>query len=35
MSPNPAHTSERCDWRLWREAIERLERQLRVKGIVA
>jgi hypothetical protein len=35
MSPNPAHTSERCDWRLWREAIERLEWQLRVKGIVA
>lgn len=34
-APNPAHTSERCDWRLWREAMERLEWLLRVKGIVA
>ncbi|MBN8926732.1 MAG: hypothetical protein J0H19_08915 [Rhodospirillales bacterium] len=33
--PNPAHASERCDWRLWREAMERLEWPLRVKGIVA
>jgi hypothetical protein len=35
MSPNPAHVSERCDWRLWREALDRLEWLLRVKGIVA
>jgi hypothetical protein len=32
--PNPAHASERCDWRLWREALDRLEWPLRVKGIV-
>src|SRR5215470_5564618 len=24
-APNPAVASERCDWRLWREALERLE----------
>ncbi|MBV8094757.1 MAG: hypothetical protein JOY71_00325 [Acetobacteraceae bacterium] len=35
MQPNPAHASERCDWRLWREALDRLEWQLRIKGIVA
>src|ERR1700722_4299962 len=34
MSPNPAFASERCDWRLWHEALERLEWPLRVKGIV-
>ena len=34
-SPNPAHTRERGDWRLWREAMDRLEGQLRIKGIVA
>jgi len=33
-APNPAHTSERGDWRLWREALDRLEWPLRVKGIV-
>jgi hypothetical protein len=32
--PNPAYASERCDWRLWREALDRLEWLLRVKGIV-
>ncbi|MDR3538628.1 MAG: hypothetical protein P4L71_19185 [Acetobacteraceae bacterium] len=35
MAPNPAFASERCDWRLWREAMDRLEWPLRVKGIVA
>jgi hypothetical protein len=35
MAPNPAHVSERCDFRLWREALDRLEWLLRVKGIVA
>ena len=34
-APNPAYASERCDWRLWREALDRLEWPLRVKGIVA
>lgn len=34
-APNPAHSSERGDWRLWREALDRLEWPLRVKGIVA
>jgi hypothetical protein len=35
MAPNPAHRLERCDWRLWHEALGRLEWLLRVKGIVA
>jgi hypothetical protein len=34
-APNPAYSSERGDWRLWREALDRLEWSLRVKGIVA
>jgi hypothetical protein len=34
-APNPAHATERCDHRLWREALDRLEWTLRVKGIVA
>jgi len=33
-APNPAFASERADWRLWREAIDRLELPLRLKGIV-
>ncbi len=33
-SPSPTLPAERCDWRLWREALERLEWPLRVKGIV-
>ena len=33
--PNPAYASERCDWRLWREALDRLEWPLRGEGIVA
>ena len=32
--PNPAYAVERNDWRLWREAMDRLEWPLRVKGIV-
>jgi hypothetical protein len=35
MAPNPAYAGERCDWRLWREALDRLEWPLRVKGIVS
>jgi hypothetical protein len=34
-APNPAYASERSDWKLWREALDRLEWPLRVKGIVA
>jgi hypothetical protein len=33
-APNPSHITERGDFRLWREALERLEWPLRVKGIV-
>ena len=33
-APNPAFAGERCDWRLWREALDRLEWPLRVKDIV-
>jgi hypothetical protein len=35
MPPNPAYASERRDFRLWQEALERLDWPLRVKGIVA
>lgn len=35
MAPNPARPRERCDWRLWREALDRLEWPLRLRGIVA
>lgn len=31
-SPHPAR--DRCDWRIWREALDRLEWKLRAKGIV-
>lgn len=34
MAPNPSYPLERSDWRLWREALDRLEWPLRVKGIV-
>ncbi len=34
-APNPVYPLERSDWRLWREALDRLEWPLRVKGIVA
>lgn len=32
--PNPAFARERCDWRLWREALDRLDWPLRQRGIV-
>lgn len=35
MTPNPAWPRERCDARLWREALSRLDWPLRVRGIVA
>jgi len=35
IPPNPICVAERSDWRLWREALDRLEWPLRVKGIVA
>jgi hypothetical protein len=31
-APNPAFPRERCDWKLWREAMDRLEWPLRVKA---
>ena len=34
-APNPAWPRERCDARLWREAVSRLDWPLRVRGIVA
>ena len=34
-APNAAGAGERSEWRLWREAMSRLEWPLRVKGIVA
>jgi hypothetical protein len=34
-APNPAYAMERNDWRLWREALGRLEWPLRVKGILS
>jgi hypothetical protein len=33
-APNPAYAVERCDFRLWREALDRLDWPLRLKGIV-
>ena len=35
VAPNPAWAGQRCDERLWREALERLEWPLRSRGIVA
>ena len=35
VAPSPHHAQERGDHRLWREAMNRLEWPLRVKGIVA
>jgi len=35
VPPCPRHAQERGDFRLWREAMSRLEFPLRVKGIVA
>ena len=35
QAPDPRAPRERGDWRLWREALNRLEWPLRVKGIVA
>ncbi len=34
MPPNPAYAMERCDFRLWREALDQLDWPLRAKGIV-
>ena len=33
--PSPHHPREKHDYRLWREAVDRLEWPLRVKGIVS
>ena len=32
--PDPRYPSEKGDWRLWREAMSRLDWPLRVKGII-
>ena len=34
-APDPRHPGERGDWRLWREAMSRLDWPLRMKGIIA
>ncbi len=34
IPPDPTRAAERCDARIWREALERLEWPLRVRGIV-
>jgi hypothetical protein len=34
-APNPAYASEASDHRIWREAMQRLQWPLRVKGIIA
>ncbi|MBS0559534.1 MAG: hypothetical protein JSR21_05720 [Proteobacteria bacterium] len=33
-APDPSHRSEKGDWRIWREALDRLEWPLRAKGII-
>ena len=35
VAPNPGRPRERSDWRIWHEALERLEGPLRAHGIVA
>lgn len=34
-APDPRRPFERCDWRLWREAMEGLEGKLRRRGLLA
>ena len=34
-APDPGRAREKCDWRLWQEAIGRLDFPLRRRGIVA
>jgi hypothetical protein len=35
MAPDPRQLSERNDWRIWNEAMQRMDWPLRMKGIVA
>ena len=35
VAPNPGRSRERSDWRIWQEAMERLDAPLRARGIVA
>lgn len=35
VAPNPARQRENSDWRIWQEAMDRLDAALRAKGIVA
>jgi hypothetical protein len=34
VAPDPSYAAEKSDWRIWREALDRLDWPLRVKGIV-
>ncbi len=34
VAPNPTRMRERSDWRVWREAMDRLDGPLRARGIV-
>ena len=34
VAPNPAYPAERAEFRLWSEAMDRMEWMLRIKGIV-
>jgi len=34
VAPDPRRAREGCDWRLWQEAMERLDWPLRARGIV-
>ena len=33
-APHPGRPGERCDWRLWREAMEALDPKLRRRGLL-
>ena len=35
VAPNPGRPRERSDWRIWTEALERLDGPLRAQGIVS
>ncbi len=35
VAPNPGRPRERSDWRIWHEAMERLDAPLRARGIVS
>jgi hypothetical protein len=35
VAPDPRHLGEKNDWRIWNEAMQRMDWPLRMKGIVA